>query len=70
VIGQRCMIGGSVGFGGHLNIADDVVITGCTMVSHSIKQAGTYSGGIPVEEARVWRRLVARFKRLDSQERR
>jgi UDP-3-O-[3-hydroxymyristoyl] glucosamine N-acyltransferase len=70
VIGQRCMIGGSVGFGGHLSIADDVVITGCTMVSHSIKQAGTYSGGIPVEESRVWRRLVARFKRLDSQERR
>ncbi len=70
VIGQRCMIGGSVGFGGHLTIADDVVITGCTMVSHSIRQAGSYSGGIPVEESRAWRRLVARFKRLDSREQR
>ncbi|HTX06497.1 MAG TPA: UDP-3-O-(3-hydroxymyristoyl)glucosamine N-acyltransferase [Steroidobacteraceae bacterium] len=65
-IGRRCMIGGQVGIGGHLTIADDVIITGCTMVSHSIARPGVYSGGIPLEEARVWRRLVARFKRIDS----
>ena len=65
-IGRRCMIGGQVGIGGHLTISDDVVITGCTMVSHSIPRPGVYSGGIPLEEARVWRRLVARFKRIDS----
>jgi UDP-3-O-[3-hydroxymyristoyl] glucosamine N-acyltransferase len=65
-IGRRCMIGGQVGIGGHLTIADDVMITGCTMVSHSIARPGVYSGGIPLEEAHVWRRLVARFKRLDS----
>jgi UDP-3-O-[3-hydroxymyristoyl] glucosamine N-acyltransferase len=65
-IGSRCMIGGQVGIGGHLTIADDVIITGCTMVSHSIPRPGVYSGGIPLEEAHVWRRLVARFKRIDS----
>ena len=65
-IGRRCMIGGQVGIGGHLAIGDDVIITGCTMVSHSIARPGVYSGGIPLEEAHVWRRLVARFKRLDS----
>ncbi|MFZ0497938.1 MAG: UDP-3-O-(3-hydroxymyristoyl)glucosamine N-acyltransferase [Steroidobacteraceae bacterium] len=65
-VGRRCMIGGQVGIGGHLTISDDVVITGCTMVSHSIPRPGVYSGGIPLEEAHVWRRLVARFKRLDS----
>lgn len=65
-IGRRCMIGGQVGIGGHLTIADDVIITGCTMVSHSIPRPGVYSGGIPLEDAHVWRRLVARFKRLDS----
>ncbi|MGH8298385.1 MAG: UDP-3-O-(3-hydroxymyristoyl)glucosamine N-acyltransferase [Steroidobacteraceae bacterium] len=65
-IGRRCMIGGQVGIGGHLTIADDVIITGCTMVSHSIPRPGVYSGGIPLEEAHVWRRLVARFKRIDS----
>jgi UDP-3-O-[3-hydroxymyristoyl] glucosamine N-acyltransferase len=68
-IGQRCMIGGMVGFAGHITIADDVVITGCTMVSASLKQAGSYSGGIPATESRAWRRLVARFRRLDDKER-
>jgi UDP-3-O-[3-hydroxymyristoyl] glucosamine N-acyltransferase len=62
-IGKRCMIGGAVGFNGHITIADDVVITGYTMVSHSITRPGIYSGGIPLEEAGAWRRLVARFKR-------
>jgi UDP-3-O-[3-hydroxymyristoyl] glucosamine N-acyltransferase len=40
------------------------VITGYSMISRSIERAGVYSSGIPFEEARVWRRLVARFKRL------
>ena len=65
-IGARCMIGGQVGIGGHLTICDDVIVTGRTMVSHSITRPGVYSGGIPYEEAHVWRRLVGRFKRLES----
>jgi UDP-3-O-[3-hydroxymyristoyl] glucosamine N-acyltransferase len=63
-VGARCMIGGHCGFAGHINIADDVVITGYSMISRSIERAGVYSSGIPFEEARAWRRLVARFKRL------
>ena len=63
IIGKRCMIGGAVGFAGHLVIADDVVITGFSMVSHSITQPGVYSGAISLEAAGAWRRLVARFKR-------
>ena len=66
VIGKRCMIAGMVGFAGHLTIADDVVVTGLSMVSASIKQAGSYSSGMPAIETRVWRRLVARFRRLDG----
>ncbi|MGH8266602.1 MAG: UDP-3-O-(3-hydroxymyristoyl)glucosamine N-acyltransferase [Steroidobacteraceae bacterium] len=62
-IGKRCMIGGAIGFAGHLSIADDVVITGCSAVSRSITRAGVYSGTLPLEEAHTWRRLVARFKR-------
>ena len=65
-IGRRCMIGGQVGIGGHLTICDDVMITGCTMVSHSVRRPGVYSGGIPLEEAHTWRRLVGRFKRLEA----
>ena len=63
-IGKRCMIGGLVGFAGHLNIADDVVITGMSMISASIDKKGSYSSGIPAEETRVWWRRVAQFRRL------
>ncbi len=58
------MIGGAVGTAGHITIADDVTITGYTMVSHSITEPGVYSSGIPLEEARTWRKLVGHFKRL------
>lgn len=64
-IGERCMIGGAAGISGHLTIADDVMVTGFTMVTHSITKAGVYSSGIPSEEARVWRRMIGRFKRLN-----
>jgi UDP-3-O-[3-hydroxymyristoyl] glucosamine N-acyltransferase len=68
-IGQRCMIGGGVGIAGHLTIADDVVVTGCSLVSASIKQAGSYSSGMPTVETRMWRRMVAHLRRLDGKER-
>jgi UDP-3-O-[3-hydroxymyristoyl] glucosamine N-acyltransferase len=69
VIGQRCMIGGMVGFAGHLTIADDVTVTGCSLVSASIKHAGSYSSGMPTVESRRWRRMVAYLRRLADKER-
>jgi UDP-3-O-[3-hydroxymyristoyl] glucosamine N-acyltransferase len=68
-IGQRCMIGGMVGFAGHLTIADDVMITGCSLVSASIRQAGSYSSGMPTVETRAWRRMVAHLRRFGEKER-
>jgi UDP-3-O-[3-hydroxymyristoyl] glucosamine N-acyltransferase len=65
-VGKRCMIGGMVGIVGHLSICDDVAVTGLTMVSHPITRPGVYSGGIPAEDARTWRRIVGRLKRIDS----
>jgi len=65
-IGARCMIAGAVGIAGHLSICDDVTVTGCSLVSHSLTRPGVYSGGIPAEEARSWRRIVARLKRIDK----
>jgi UDP-3-O-[3-hydroxymyristoyl] glucosamine N-acyltransferase len=67
-LGQRCMIGGGVGIAGHLSIADDVVVTGCSLVSASIKHAGSYSSGMPTVETRRWRRMVAHLRRLDGKE--
>jgi UDP-3-O-[3-hydroxymyristoyl] glucosamine N-acyltransferase len=69
VIGKRCMIGGMVGFAGHLHIADDVEITGCSLVSASIRESGSYSSGMPTVETRTWRRMVAHLRRLAKKER-
>ncbi len=64
-IGEYCMIAGAVAIAGHLTIADHVTINGMSMVSHTIEKKGVYSG-IPVQEARAWRRSTARMKQLDE----
>lgn len=70
VIGSRCMIGGAVGIAGHLTIADDVMILGRAMVIGSITEKGTYGSGLPLDEAREWRKTVARVRRLGRLEER
>jgi UDP-3-O-[3-hydroxymyristoyl] glucosamine N-acyltransferase len=65
-VGQRCMIGGQVGIAGQLTICDDVVLTGTSFVSSSIRQPGIYSSGLPVEEAAHFRKNAARFYQLDE----
>ena len=69
-IGRGCMIAGMVGIAGHLEICDGTVITGRTLVSRSITRPGVYSGGLPADEARRWRRNSARFRHLDELARR
>lgn len=66
IIGKRCLIAGAVGFVGHLNICDDVTVTGQTMVNRSITEPGVYSSALPMDEAVRWRKNSARFRRLDD----
>ncbi|RTZ63346.1 MAG: UDP-3-O-(3-hydroxymyristoyl)glucosamine N-acyltransferase [Aquificaceae bacterium] len=65
-IGKRCQIGGASAIAGHLSIADDVIITGMSMVISSIDSAGVYSSGMPVNENRQWRKNIIRFTQLDK----
>jgi UDP-3-O-[3-hydroxymyristoyl] glucosamine N-acyltransferase len=65
-IGTRCMIGGSVGFAGHITIADDVVITARANITNSISRPGLYSGAVPADEARRFRKNAVRFGQLDD----
>ncbi len=64
-IGANCRIGGQVGFAGHLRIPDGTVIAGQSAITHDLRQPGVYSGVIPAQEARKWRRMVARLNGLD-----
>ena len=69
-VGRRCMIGGMAGIAGHLEICDDVALTGRTTVTGSIRQPGVYSGSLPADEAKRFRRNAARFSQLDDMARR
>ncbi|MEM7408054.1 MAG: UDP-3-O-(3-hydroxymyristoyl)glucosamine N-acyltransferase [Pseudomonadota bacterium] len=65
-IGARCTIGGTSAVSGHLEIADDVHLTGGTNVPNSIREAGVYSSTLPLQSNRDWRRNMARVKHLDE----
>ena len=65
-IGRHCRIGGGVGIVGHLSICDGVTVTAHTLVTKSITQPGTYSGGLPHSGNREWLRTTAHLRRLDK----
>jgi UDP-3-O-[3-hydroxymyristoyl] glucosamine N-acyltransferase len=65
-IGNNCTIAGAVAIAGHLTLADKVHITGMSMVSSSISEAGSYSSGVPLGPTKEWRKNAARFRQLDS----
>jgi len=65
-IGQYCLIGGSAGILGHLTIADRVTVHAMSLVTHSIREAGEYTSGTPIQPNRQWRRNAARFRHLDD----
>lgn len=69
-IGRRCRIHGAVSIAGHLEIADDVHLTATSAVPNTIREAGVYSSGMPIQENRVWRRNITRLRHLDDLARR
>ncbi len=69
-IGKRCMLGGMVGIAGHLEICDDVALTGRTTVFKSIGKPGVYSSSLWADEARHFHRNALRFNKLEDLARR
>ena len=69
-IGARCTFGGGAIINGHIEIVDDVHVTGNSMVVAGIDQPGLYSSGMPLMGNREWRKNMARLKKLDELARR
>lgn len=65
-IGRNCLLAGGVGLVGHIEICDDVFITGMTMVTHSINKPGAYSSGTAMQPAADWKKNAVRFRQLDG----
>ncbi len=69
-IGKNCTLAGGVGLVGHITIADNVHVTGMTMVTKSIDKPGAYSSGTPMMETRQWKKSAVRFAQLDAMSKR
>ena len=67
-VGRHCMLGGGVGVAGDgpVEICDGVSVSAMTHVSGSISEPGIYSGGVPHNTNRRWKRNVLRFAQLDT----
>lgn len=63
-IGKNCIIGGAVGIAGHLDICDQVQLTGMSMVTRSINKPGVYSSGTGISENNQWKRMIIGLRQL------
>ncbi|MDN5691608.1 MAG: UDP-3-O-(3-hydroxymyristoyl)glucosamine N-acyltransferase, partial [Acinetobacter sp.] len=64
IIGKNCVLAGAVGIVGHIKITDNVTITGMSIVTKSISEAGSYSSGTGQFETNHWKRTVVRLRQL------
>ncbi len=69
-VGKQCFIGGACVFNGHMEITDNVTITGMAMVMRPITEPGMYSSGIPLQPNREWRKTAARVLKIDEMHKR
>lgn len=65
-VGRYCLIGGACGIGGHLQIGDKITLTGMSMVTHSLREPGSYGSAIPAAPEKLWHRNIARLRQLDK----
>ena len=63
-IGKHVTIGGAGMIAGHLEIVDHVNISGGTLVSHSIRQPGHYTGVFPIDDNAAWEKNAATLRNL------
>jgi UDP-3-O-[3-hydroxymyristoyl] glucosamine N-acyltransferase len=65
-IGSHCAIGAAAMILGHLSICDRTQISACSVISHSIRKPGTYTGIYPSAESKVWARNAAVVRHLSD----
>ena len=69
-IGEYCLIGGGVSVRDNIEISDNVMITGRSVVLSSLKEAGSYSSGVLIDNTNNWRKNALRYKHLNELDKR
>ena len=62
-IGKNCQIAGQVGIVGHIEIVDNVIVMAKTLVTKSLKEAGVYSGVMPIQKHKDSLKFIAKIKK-------
>jgi len=65
-VGDYCTFSGRTTILGHLTIAPATHVTACSLINRSNKEAGIFSSGTGMQDNKVWRKNVARFRHLDE----
>ncbi len=65
-IGKYCLIGGSAGILGHLQITDRVEISAFSLIGKSIREAGSYTAIFPFSKTEEWRANAVHLRHLDE----
>lgn len=65
-IGKYCIIYGAAVINGHIQVCDQVTITGMSMVMRSISEPGVYSSGVPAQSNKEWRKMAVRVMHIDD----
>ena len=63
-VGKRCTIGGAGMIAGHIELADDVHVSGGTLIAKSLKTPGVYTGVYPMETHAEWLHNASQIRRL------
>ena len=66
MIGERCLVGGAAMFSGHIEITDDVQISGGSAIIKNIKKPGQYTGVFPSVPHADWLHIAANLRQLDG----
>lgn len=66
VIGRHCTVGGGAIVLGHLELADHVHVSAGTLITKSIREAGTYTGVYPFAKHDDWQKNAAMLRSLDQ----
>ncbi|MDD7545637.1 UDP-3-O-(3-hydroxymyristoyl)glucosamine N-acyltransferase [Actinobacillus porcinus] len=69
-VGRYCQIGGASVINGHMEICDQVIITGMSMIMQPITEKGIYSSGIPAQPNKEWRKTAALTMGIDKMNKR
>ncbi|MDB5800655.1 MAG: lpxD [Rhodocyclales bacterium] len=65
-LGKRVMVGGQAGIMGHIEVADDVVVSARSFMSKSADTKGVYTSAIPSQLHAEWLRNAVHLKHLDE----